>query len=245
MKKLSFIPNRKKGFELFMVFCLFTASFVLARKGAALVAGTKAETSRFCIVIDAGHGDSDPGKIGINGVLEKDINLSLVQKLKPMFENKKIHVVLTRDSDQTLADPNAVRQKIDDMQKRVQLITDSKALLTISIHQNSYSDSSVSGPQVFYYSQSPAGELLAKAVQESLNSKLNPASPRQIKSNDNYYLLKKTPTPTVIVECGFLSNPKEAELLSDDEYQNKVARAVFLGAMDYLTSQELLSDKSR
>lgn len=244
MKKLTLFRNRKKSFEFFMVFCLFAASFVLARKGAALVAGTKSEASRFCIVIDAGHGDSDPGKIGVNGVLEKEINLSLAQKLKPMFENKKIQAVLTRDSDQTLADPKAIRQKIDDMQKRVQLITDSKAVLTISIHQNSYSDASVSGPQVFYYSQSPAGELLAKAVQNSLNTKLNPSSPREIKSNDNYYLLKKTPTPTVIVECGFLSNPKEAKLLSDNDYQNKVARAVFLGVMDYLTSQELLPDKN-
>lgn len=225
----------KKRFEFFMVFCLFVTSFVLARRGAALVQSKKAETSKLCVVIDAGHGDNDPGKIGINDALEKDVNLSLALKLKPLFENKKIQVILTRDSDQTLADSSATNKKIDDMQKRVKLIADSKAVFTISIHQNSYPDSSVSGPQVFYYSQSANGEALASHIQDSLNKQLAPASPRSVKSNDNYYLLKKTPTPTVIVECGFLSNPDEAARLIDEDYQNKLVRAIYLGAISYLS----------
>lgn len=188
------------------------------------------------------HGGNDPGKVGVDNVLEKDVNLAIALKLKPLFENKKIQVVLTRDKDSALASSAATNKKVEDMQKRVKLIADSDAVLTISIHQNSYPDASVAGPQVFYYSQSAAGKELAETMQQSLNSELSPASPRSIKSNDNYYMLKKTPTPTIIVECGFLSNPDESKRLADDTYQNQLARAIYLGASNYLKEKNLLSD---
>ncbi len=232
----------KKKFELLMVLCLFAASFFLARRGAYLVQSNQIEESPICIVIDAGHGENDPGKVGVNGALEKDINLSLALKLQKLFENKEIQVILTRDSDKTLAPETATNKKVADMQNRVALISESDAILTVSLHQNSYPDASVSGPQVFYYSQSKEGSLLALSVQESLNKILEPASPRATKANDNYYLLLKTPTPTIIVECGFLSNPQEADLLTDDVYQDKIVRAIYLGICDYLKAHDLLTD---
>lgn len=194
----------------------------------------KAETAPLCIVIDAGHGADDPGKIGTNGALEKDINLALALKLKPLLENKGYFVVLTRDSDSILASENATNKKREDMANRVNVITEAEPILTVSIHQNSYSDPSVSGPQVFYYEHSEEGKQIASYIQNSLNTELSPSSPRSIKANDDYYLLKKTPTPTVIVECGFLSNPTEAALLTDNLYQDKLVRAIYLGICGYL-----------
>jgi N-acetylmuramoyl-L-alanine amidase len=227
----------KKYFEILMVASLFVSAFFLARAGAAFVSSKNAASAKGCIVLDAGHGGSDPGKVGINDVLEKDINLSIVYKLKSMFENKGYTVVLTRTDDKVLADDDSKNVKVEDLKNRVALIADTMPVMTISIHQNSYTDESVSGPQVFFFEQSSEGEAIAATLQESLNSVLEPENPRVSKSNDDYYILKKTPTPTVIVESGFLSNAAEAEHLSDETYQEKVARAIFLGACSYLDSQ--------
>jgi N-acetylmuramoyl-L-alanine amidase len=226
----------RKKFEIFMILCLFCASFFLARKGAALVSSANTDSAPICIVIDAGHGASDPGKVGINGALEKDINLSLALKLASLLENKGYSVVLTRDSDDILANSDASNVKLEDMKNRVSVITDANAVLTVSIHQNSYADSSVSGPQVFYYKESTEGKEIASCIQDSLDETLNRTTSRGIKANDEYYLLRKTPTPTVIVECGFLSNPSEAELLCEDLYQAKLVRAIYLGICSYLQS---------
>ena len=206
----------QKKFEILMVACLFICSFFLARAGAAYVCAKNLNTKNLCIVLDAGHGGADPGKVGCNDILEKDVNLSIVLKLKTLFENKGFHVVLTREEDT--------------------LITENMPVMTISIHQNSFPDASISGPQVFYFEQSKEGAEIASVLQESLNSSLNPPKPRACKANDDYYILKKTPTPTVIVECGFLSNETEAQQLTDESYQEKLARAIYSGTLDYLTS---------
>ncbi len=225
----------RKKFEVFMVLTLFLASFFLARRGAALMTeNKKAQNAPLCIVIDAGHGANDPGKVGVNGALEKDINLALALKLKPLLENKGIQVVLTRDSDDILASEDSANKKREDMANRVRLITDANPVFTISLHQNSYPDASASGPQVFYYSGSEDGEALATCIQQSLCETLQPSTRRACKANNDYYLLRKTPTPTIIIECGFLSNPTEAALLTDNTYQDKLARAIYLGVCSYL-----------
>lgn len=226
----------QKKFEVLMICCLFASAFFLARAGAALVSVKTTEKTGCCIVLDAGHGGSDPGKVGNKDILEKDINLSIVYKLKPLFENKGFKVVLTRTDDKPLADENAPNMKIEDMRNRVALITETMPVMTISIHQNSFPDASISGPQVFFYDQSPEGEAIAATLQNTLNTIMDPPKPRMSKSNDDYYILKKTPTPTVIVECGFLSNEKEASDLTTDSYQEKLARAIYMGTCEYLTS---------
>ena len=202
----------KKKFEILMVACLFISAFLLARASAALTSSRHAASSKTCIVLDAGHGGSDPGKVGCNDALEKDINLSIVLKLKTLFENKGYKVVLTRSDDTVPADENSRSVKVEDLRNRVKLITDTNPVMTISIHQNSFPDAAVSGPQVF------------------------------CKSNNDYYILKKTPTPIIIVECGFLSNETEAALLVTDAYQEKLARAVYLGAITYLESGKDVPD---
>ena len=191
------------------------------------------------IVLDAGHGGLDPGKVGINDVLEKDINLSIVLKLQPLLEDYGFTVHLTRDSDKILGPANSSRPKRDDMIARVDMVKELNPYFTISIHQNSFPTPSVNGPQVFYYKDSESSATMAQVIQDVLNSHLNPQKKRAPQSNENYYLLTRTPTPTVIVECGFLSNPTEADLLAQDSYQEKVAHAIFLGIMSYYEASTL------
>lgn len=197
------------------------------------------------LVLDAGHGGMDPGKVGINNVLEKDINLSIVLKLKALLEKEGFTIYLTRDSDQLLAAPNSTSQKKDDMIARIQMVEELQPYFTISIHQNSFPDPSVNGPQVFYYKDSVESATMAQVLQDILNTQLNPAKKRSPQANTNYYLLTRTPTPTVIVECGFLSNETEANLLSQEDYQDQVAHAIYLGILAYYeatTSDPTLSE---
>ena len=185
------------------------------------------------IVLDAGHGGFDPGKVGVNGALEKDINLSIVKKLKALLEEEGFTVHLTRDKDTLLAPVNSSSKKKDDMIARIDLITRLNPFFTISIHQNSFTDPSSSGPQTFYYKESEESATMAQVLQDVLNTQLSPAKNRAPQANENYYLLTRTPTPTVIVECGFLSNPTEADLLTQDEYQSRVAHSIFIGILSY------------
>lgn len=185
------------------------------------------------IVLDAGHGGFDPGKVGINGALEKDINLSIVLKLQEMLEEEGFTVYLTRDSDKILAPENSTSKKKDDMIARIEKIDEWDPFFTISIHQNSFTDESSSGPQVFYYKDSMESATMAQVIQDAMNTQLTPEKERAAQANSNYYLLTRTSCPTVIVECGFLSNPTEADLLTQEEYQTNVARSICIGIVSY------------
>ena len=162
--------------------------------------------------------------------------LDIIEKL----EKQGILVVMTREGEDDLSDPGAVNAKVQDLQRRVQLIHEKKPDCVISIHQNSYTTEDIKGAQVFYYGQSENGKRLADVLQEHLISEVDPQNTRVAKANESYYLLKKTPTPTVIVECGFLSNQSEADLLLTEDYQSKLAHAIYLGILSYLEEESLL-----
>ena len=147
---------------------------------------------------------------------------------------------MTREGEDDLSDPGAVNAKVQGLQRRVQLIHKKKPDCVISIHQNSYTTEDIKGAQVFYYGQSENGKRLADVLQEHLISEVDPQNTRVAKANESYYLLKKTPTPTVIVECGFLSNQSEADLLLTEDYQSKLAHAIYLGILSYLEEESLL-----
>ena len=189
-----------------------------------------------CVVLDAGHGGKDPGKVGITGCYEKDINLKITEKLKIFLELEGIRVVLTRDGDYGLYSETDAVKKTADMRNRVSLIEQTEPDLVISIHQNSYSDGSIKGAQTFYYSDSKKGKELAGFLQDRLVYTLDNNNHRKEKANDNYYLLKNTNCPIVIVESGFLSNEEECKLLQSEVYQEKVAWAVYMGIMQYLNA---------
>ena len=211
-----------------MGLCVILCAFVLARKGAVFVQSEQAKSAPVCIVVDAGHGGDDPGKIGINDALEKDINLQIALKLQKILEQNNIKVVMTRNTDAGLYSEGATNKKAEDMQKRCKIIEDSNALFTVSIHQNSYHEESIHGAQVFYYEHSESGEKDARILQEALLA-VDPDNTRQVKANTTYYLLKRTEVPILIIECGFLSNQEEAEKLASEDYQKEIAKAIANG----------------
>lgn len=186
------------------------------------------------IVIDAGHGGFDPGKVGIHNELEKDINLEIALKLKKILEKNNFRVIMTRKEDKGLYQEGDSNKKRTDMRKRVEIVNSSGAVLAISIHQNSYPQESVKGAQVFYHGESEEGKKLAGLVQQKIKETINDGNHRVEKANESYYMLKKTECPIIIVECGFLSNSVEAQLLTQEAYQEKMACAIQLGISSYL-----------
>ena len=130
----------KKKIELLMAIILLASAFLLAKKGSVLTGNSKVGEKEICIVVDAGHGGDDPGKIGINDALEKDINLSIALKLKDLLEKEEIKVVLTRKDKNGLYSASATNKKVEDMRKRCDIITKTMPVFTISIHQNSYTE---------------------------------------------------------------------------------------------------------
>jgi N-acetylmuramoyl-L-alanine amidase len=191
-------------------------------------------SNQITVAIDAGHGGFDPGKVGVYNILEKDINLIISKKLQKILEEDGISVIMTRTDEKGLYKEADHDKKRVDMQKRVSIINSSNATLAVSIHQNSYTSESIKGAQVFYYSVSSRGKELAEIIQNSLKNIINDGNKREAKPNSKYYMLINTSCPLVIVECGFLTNYKEAKLLTDDSYQNKVVYAIYLGIIEYL-----------
>ncbi len=188
-------------------------------------------------MVDAGHGGIDPGKIGINNALEKDINLAIARKLERNLRENGINVVMTRTDDNGLYNETDSNKKVRDMKNRLAIIEEAQPTLAVSIHQNSYPDSSVSGVQVFYYKDSLRSKAAAEIMQAQMIRSLKPKKERVAKDNGSYYLLKKTSVPIIIVECAFMSNPTEAQLLTQDDYQEKVAWAIYMGIMQVINSQ--------
>lgn len=183
-----------------------------------------------CIVIDAGHGGFDPGKVASDGVTEKTINLSIADKLSSFLEQGGAIIRTTRVEDSSLSE-----SKRQDLKNRVEIANNSKADLFISIHQNSFPKSNVKGAQVFYYKGSEEGKRLASFIQSRLKEVVDIDNERIAKANDNYYVLKQIKIPSVIVECGFLSNSVEHDKLMSEEYQEKLAWAIYMGVLDYFS----------
>lgn len=192
------------------------------------------EAYRFTVVIDPGHGGIDPGKVGINGIYEKEINLQIALQLKEILEQNDCRVVMTRTSDEGLYQEGDTNRKMADLRRRCELIEDIRPDVTISVHQNSFSQESSRGAQVFYQSASTEGKRLAGLLQKELISTLDTENHRTEKANNDYYMLKNTSGTIVIVECGFLSNSEESELLCQEPYQRRVAWAIAIGTMQYL-----------
>lgn len=192
------------------------------------------EEKQLVVVIDPGHGGRDPGKVGVNKALEKDINLSVAKRLRDLLELNDIKVIMTREEDIDLYTGTGGSKKVADLSKRVEIIHSSNADMAISIHQNSFTSPEIRGAQVFYYSKSEQGKQLATILQEQLKTTLADGNHRMAKSNNDYFMLRKTQCPFVIVECGYLSNPREAALLLEGDYQEKLAWAIHLGVIRYI-----------
>ena len=186
------------------------------------------------IVIDAGHGGIDAGVYGVNtGVKESDINLAVARELKGCFADAGFECVMTRTTQAGLYGNTSKGFKMRDMQKRRQIIEDSGADMVISIHQNSCPLPSRRGSHVFYDEASGEGRELALSIQSRLNGLWNTGENSALAGD--YYMLKCTSAPSVIVECGFLSNAEDEENLNDPDFRRRLAKAIFMGAITYLS----------
>ncbi|MBQ2991411.1 MAG: N-acetylmuramoyl-L-alanine amidase [Clostridia bacterium] len=185
------------------------------------------------IAVDAGHGGYDGGAVGrVSGVPEKGLNLDVAVKVRELLLEKGAEVIMTRTDDYALCDDNPpIRRKLQDMQRRAAIVMGGGADLLLSIHMNEYAGRSQSGPQVFYREGCPAGRLLAGAVQTAMVRQLQPRKEREALGGD-YYILTFG-IPGVLVECGFLSNREEEELLLSDAYRQRVAQGIVQGVCDW------------
>lgn len=233
---------KKKYFSVFFLLLIILARIIASGQSVKVMRsliqerGINKGEDKVIIVIDPGHGGRDPGKVGVNNALEKDINLAISLRLKDLLELNNIHVIMTRTEDEGLYSEMDSNKKRADLNKRVEIINSSNSIFAVSIHQNSFSQESIKGAQVFYHSQSDQGRILATTLQEQLKETIKDGNHRKAKSNSDYYMLKHTDCPLVIVECGYLSNRTEAALLVDEEYQEKMAWAIHLGIMKHLNN---------
>ena len=217
---------------------VLAAAYFLSQKSAQLAAQMRVgsgERKAWRVVIDPGHGGVDPGKVSAAGDLEKDINLQIARRLERLLESADVEVSMTRETDEGLYREYSENKKLEDLKNRCAKIRELEPDCVVSIHQNSYHETDVRGAQVFYYADSPEGEALAGHIQEWLLEVLGEEYARETRGNTSYYMLSRTECPIVIAECGFLSNAEEAALLTDEEYQERLAWALHMGVMNYLS----------
>lgn len=193
------------------------------------------------IVIDAGHGGEDGGA-EVDGVLEKDINLSIAGKLSEILRLCGCRVTEIRDEDISVYDSDAQtlrEKKVSDLKRRAEIANESDNNILVSIHQNKFDNSAYSGAQLFYSSNHDDSRVLAESIRGAITSLLQKDNTRELKpAGSDIYLLDHAEVPAVIVECGFLSNQQERSKLMDDAYQNEMAYAVAMGVLEYINAYD-------
>jgi N-acetylmuramoyl-L-alanine amidase len=193
-------------------------------------------TLRKVIIIDPGHGGIDGGMVGTTTkVHESNINLQISLRLRKYLEESGSLVLMTRDEDVGLYTEGGTirKKKNEDLRNRKRLFDESNADLVISIHSNSFQESKYYGAQAFYNPNCEASKLASELIQEELIRVLDNGNTRKAKAKNDVYILKNVKVPTVIVECGFLSNPKEEILLQNPDYQQKIAWSIYVGILKY------------
>lgn len=193
------------------------------------------------ILLDAGHGGIDPGATNEDkSILEKDINLQITLKLRELLESSGCLVLLTREEDTSLYEEEAgktTRQKYNEnLKNRRKMIEESGVDAFVSIHLNKFEQSKYYGAQTFYPEGQNDSKLLSQFIQDELKRVVDKTNQRKIKPSKDIYLLKENKIPSVLIECGFLSNEKESKLLNDEKYQEKVAWAIYAGIQKYFGS---------
>lgn len=194
------------------------------------------------VIIDAGHGGEDGGAIGVNGAHEKDLNLALALELAAMLDAVGIETRLTRQTDTLLYDRNADfegRKKILDMQARRAICEEYDDAIFVSIHMNSFPIEKYCGLQVYYSESAPRSAQLAEAIQSTVRKSLQYDNDRKTKpSGEDIYLLNDAKHPSVLIECGFLSNREECELLCQRAYQKRLCTCIYAALINYFSSTQ-------
>ena len=229
--------NKRRIFQTAIMLCVGVLVFNLTNTFGAYVISPVSAAINTVIVIDAGHGDFDPGAIAADKTEEKKLNLQISKKLADIFRVHGYIVVMTRSDDTTLSGngpSTSPSRKKSDTQNRAYLADSFENAVVISIHQNTFSDRSQNGTQVFYGQKNEHSELIAEAIKEAVKRNLQPDNERECKRGyDSIYILRTVENPIVMVECGFITNYNELENLKNDEYQTKIAFCIFIGYLDY------------
>lgn len=216
-----------------MLYLTFMANFSAAEASSMPI-------TQKTVIVDAGHGGDDGGAIGIDGTVEKDINLDIALKLEKILKFYGFNVIMTRTQDVMTCDDgldSLRKRKISDIHNRFELMRKNPDAIFISVHQNKFEDSSQHGTQVFYSGNDERSKELAEAIQTSVTLTLQRKNDRVVKkSGSGIYLLYHAKIPAVLVECGFISNSDEVKKLKDENYRMKLAILIADGLLKYLSN---------
>ena len=226
------VISKKRIIFLCMTLVL-SISYFSYMKTPNTVVTSSVPVSSHVVVLDAGHGYPDGGAVNEQGVSESEINLKIIQKIQELLEASNCTVILTRSDENGIYDVNAKRKKLSDLNNRVEIVNNSNADILVSIHLNKIPQSQYYGWQTFYQKSNEKSKSLAGVIQANLNYSIQRENKREILPISNIYLMDNSKIPSVIVECGFLSNPNDASLLQTDEYQDTLAWGIYTGIMDY------------
>lgn len=239
--KLIIIKRKHIRIGVIILLASLILGYMLLKKSMAMPV-TYLPISNKVIAIDPGHGGVDPGAVSKNGVKEDEINLKISLKLKRLIEQSGGIVFMTRAEDKGLysSEARTLRQmKREDLQKRREIIDNSGSQILVSIHLNSFIRSNYYGAQTFYKEGSEEGQRLALIIQEELKNILDKDNKREPQKRNDVYLLNEVSIPSVLVECGFLSNSAEEKLLLDETYQEKIAWSIYVGIMNYFNELDI------
>lgn len=216
-----------------MLYLTFMANFSAAEASSMPI-------TQKTVIVDAGHGGDDGGAIGIDGTVEKDINLDIALKLEKILKFYGFNVIMTRTQDVMTCDDgldSLRKRKISDIHNRFELMRKNPDAIFISVHQNKFEDTSQHGTQVFYSGNDERSKELAEAIQTSVTLTLQRKNDRVVKkSGSGIYLLYHAKIPAVLVECGFISNSDEVKKLKDESYRMKLAILIADGLLKYLSN---------
>ena len=216
---------------LIIIFCIM---ILLSSCFSGIVAYSVSNYNGITIVLDAGHGGRDGGSVGVNGTIEKEINLKYTLALKEKLVQAGYRVVLTRKNDDGLYSETASNKKMSDMKARYNIIEKANPNLVISIHMNSFNNTSARGANCYYRANDESSKNCANLIQSSLHTYCNaPSSQSRV---GDYYILNCSYYTSVLIECGFISNPDEEALLNSEEYMNTFVDAVYAGIILYFGS---------
>lgn len=230
------IIQKKRVLFIMVVLVISIVKFSLFYNREATIETVSLPVSGKTIVLDAGHGFPDQGAESASGVTEANLNLEITKKVQLLLEQSGCNVILTRSDENGIYDvgSNTLREKkVSDIKNRVKIGNESSADAFISIHLNKIPQSQYYGWQTFFKSNNEKSEQLAKSIQEELNSSIQKENKREALKITGKYIIEHVEIPITIVECGFLSNPEEEQLLKQDEYQNRIAWGIYNGIMDY------------
>jgi N-acetylmuramoyl-L-alanine amidase len=230
--------------KLIPVYCFVLVVMLLLSFGISRAVRQVHQTSPvgtgMTVIIDAGHGLPDGGTTSCTGALEADLNLEISHRLNDLFHLFGINTVMTRTSrDSVYTEGDSIaKKKISDTRNRVAMINKTDNAILLSIHQNHFYDSQYSGAQVFYRNNEESKEL-ANILQSDLVSRLNPDSRRKSKKSTGVYIMEHVQCTGVLIECGFLSNQQEENLLRSQEYQKKLCAVIATSCLSYMNQNSL------